>query len=218
MNIVDAAQTRYSTKAFDDTRKISDNDVESLMALLRLSPSSVNLQPWHFVIAGTDNAKRRLAKGTQDLYSFNEAKVMNASHVVLFCARTGVDHAYLEHLIATEELDGRFADPAIKTLSHNARSLFVNMHRYDLKDLQHWMEKQVYLNMGTLLLGAAALGIDAVPIEGCDTRILDQELNLREQGFTAVAMVALGYRKASDFNAKLPKSRLPETEIFTVLA
>ena len=34
MNIVDAAQTRYSTKAFDDTRKISDNDVESLMALL----------------------------------------------------------------------------------------------------------------------------------------------------------------------------------------
>lgn len=74
MNIVDAAQTRYSTKAFDDTRKISDNDVESLMALLRLSPSSVNLQPWHFVIAGTDNAKRRLAKGTQDLYSFTKPK------------------------------------------------------------------------------------------------------------------------------------------------
>lgn len=218
MNIVTAAQTRYSTKAFDETKKISEHEIESLMALLRLSPSSVNLQPWHFVIASTENAKRRLAKGTQDLYSFNEAKVMNASHVILFCARTDVDHAYLEHLIAAEERDGRFADPSIKTLSHNARALFVNMHRDDCKDLQHWMEKQVYLNMGTLLLGAATLGIDAVPIEGCDTRILDQELNLREQGFTAVAMVALGYHKDSDFNATLPKSRLPEDEIFTVLA
>jgi nitroreductase/dihydropteridine reductase len=30
-------------------------------------------------------------------------------------------------------------------------------------------------------------------------------------------MVALGYRDAGDFNATLPKSRLPEEEIFTLL-
>ena len=71
------------------------------------------------------------------------------------------------------------------------------------------MEKQVYLALGTLLLGAAALEIDATPIEGFDARVLNEALGLREQGMTSIVLVALGYRSADDFNAKLPKSRLP---------
>ncbi|MEP2240013.1 MAG: nitroreductase family protein, partial [Maribacter sp.] len=97
------------------------------------------------------------------------------------------------------------------------RKLFADIHRYDLKDLPHWMEKQVYLNMGALLLGAAALGIDACPMEGVDVKALDEEFDLREKGYTTLAVVSLGYRKDSDFNAKLPKSRLPEETIITQL-
>ena len=40
------------------------------------------------------------------------------------------------------------------------------MHRKDLNDDAEWMAKQVYLNVGNFLLGVAALGLDAVPIEG----------------------------------------------------
>lgn len=32
------------------------------------------------------------------------------------------------------------------------------------------MAKQVYLNVGNFLLGVAAMGLDAVPIEGFDAR------------------------------------------------
>ncbi|MEY8779824.1 nitroreductase family protein [Allomuricauda sp. XS_ASV26] len=77
------------------------------------------------------------------------------------------------------------------------------------------MEKQVYLNIGNFLLGVAALGIDAVPMEGIDVKALDEEFGLREKGYTSLVMVGLGYRSANDFNAGLPKSRLPKTEIFT---
>lgn len=77
------------------------------------------------------------------------------------------------------------------------------------------MEKQVYLNIGNFLLGVATLGIDAVPMEGIDMKALDEEFGLREKGYTAVVMVGLGYRSESDFNANLPKSRLPKEEIFT---
>ena len=38
------------------------------------------------------------------------------------------------------------------------------------------------LALGTLLLGAATLGIDATPIEGFDPQALDQELALNEKG------------------------------------
>jgi nitroreductase/dihydropteridine reductase len=38
---------------------------------------------------------------------------------------------------------------------------------------------------------------------------------LRSQGLTSVALLALGYRSANDFNAKLPKSRLPVESVLT---
>ncbi|WP_261836099.1 oxygen-insensitive NAD(P)H nitroreductase [Vibrio ishigakensis] len=217
MNLKDVMQFRYSTKEFDPEKKISAEDMDQLKHILRYSPSSVNSQPWHFLIASGEESKQRVAKGAQGTYQFNEQKILDASHVVVLCARASIDEPYLLHLLESEDSDGRYQAAEFKDLVHGARSMFVNIHRYDLKDAQHWMDKQVYLNMGGLLLGAGALGIDALPMEGVDLAALDEEFELREDGFTAVAVVALGYRKAGDFNAQLPKSRLSEEEIFTEL-
>ena len=62
---------------------------------------------------------------------------------------------------------------------------------------------------------AATLGIDACPMEGFDPRVLDEELGLRARGLSSVALVSLGYRSADDFNAKLPKSRLPAETVLS---
>lgn len=217
MNLTEIAKSRYSTKEFDPERKISKEDFEQIRSLLRFSPSSVNSQPWHFIIGDSVEAKERISKGTQDFFAFNEGKVKDASHVIVFCAKTDMTEDYFLHILEKEDKDGRFAEPQFKEDLHNARMYFANIHRFDLKDGQHWMEKQLYLNMGTILLGAGALGIDAVPMEGIDAKALDEEFGLREKGYTAVAVVSLGYRKDTDFNAGLPKSRLPEEEVFTVL-
>lgn len=217
MTIATAARTRYTTKAYDPSRKVPESTMEELQTLLRYSPSSVNSQPWHHVIAASEEGKARIARATQDGYAYNEAKILNASHVVVLCARTDLDAAHLKAVLNREDLDGRFANPEGKAGQGNVRSSYVNLHRYDRKDLQHWMEKQVYLALGTLLLGAAALGVDATPMEGFDFARLDEELGLRGRGFTSVVIVSLGYRSDDDFNAKLPKSRLPAEDIFTFL-
>ncbi|QBG48939.1 oxygen-insensitive NAD(P)H nitroreductase [Verrucomicrobia bacterium S94] len=217
MNLNEVAEWRYSTKEFDPDRKIPAEQFEQIKSLLRKSPSSVNLQPWHFIIADTPEGKRRVARGTQDAFRFNEPKVLNASHVIVFCVKNDLDDAYLQHLLEQEEKDGRFAEPSFKDMMHQARITFADIHRNELKDTRSWMEKQVYLNMGTVLLGAAALGMDAVPMEGLDAAALDEEFGLSEKGYSPVALVSLGYRKHSDFNAGLPKSRLPESDIFTIL-
>ncbi|WHR52088.1 oxygen-insensitive NAD(P)H nitroreductase [Vibrio furnissii] len=215
MNITAHAKSRYSTKSFDATKRISDEHIEAIKELIRFSPSSTNSQPWHFILASTDEGKQRIAKSAHDRYIFNEAKILNASHVLVFCAKTNIDEEYLLNLLEVEDQDGRFANADAKQGMHNGRSFFVNMHRFDLKDAQHWMEKQVYLNVGTVLLGVSTLGIDAVPIEGVDFKVLDEEFGLREKGLTSVVVVPLGYHAEDDFNAKLPKSRWPETEIIT---
>ena len=59
MNIAKIATTRRTTKAFDPARKLPAEVVDQIETLLRYSPSSVNSQPWHFVIVSSDEGKGR---------------------------------------------------------------------------------------------------------------------------------------------------------------
>jgi len=217
MDIAHIAQTRYTTKAFDPAKKIPAAQVEQLRALLRASPSSVNSQPWHFILTGSDAGKARVAKGMHGGFAYNEPKVRNASHVVVLCGKTTLDDAHLSAVIAQEDQDGRFASPDAKANQDKSRRFYVNLHQNELKDERIWIDKQVYLALGALLLGAGALGVDACPMEGFDAAALDAELGLKAKGLTCLVVVALGYRGEDDFNAKLPKSRLPEAALFTEL-
>ncbi|MEQ5075883.1 nitroreductase family protein [Providencia alcalifaciens] len=87
MSIIDTAINRYSVKSFDSTKTISTEVFEKIKQLLRYSPSNVNIQPWSFIIEYNTDAKQRMAKSTEPDYTFNTDKIINASHVVLFCAK-----------------------------------------------------------------------------------------------------------------------------------
>lgn len=215
MNIARIATTRHTTKAFDPARKIPAETFAQLETLLRFAPSSVNSQPWHFVIADNEAGKSRIAKAAQGGYAYNEAKIRNASHLVVFCVRQELDDQHLQAILDQENADGRFASPEAKAGQHKSRSFYADLHRHQLKDARSWMEKQLYLAFGTLLLGAATLDIDTCPMEGFDVAILDEELGLSARGLTSVVIAALGYHGDDDFNAKLPKSRLPAEVLIT---
>lgn len=217
MNLIEIMNNRYSTKKFDTTKKISEENIHQIKELLRLSSSSVNLQPWHFIITSSEEGKNKISKSTEDFFAFNKEKVLEASHVIVLCSKTSIDDDFLRNILDKEDKDGRFANDEFKNGMHNGRSNFVNIHKNQYNDLQDWVDKQVYLNLGNLLLGVAALGIDAVPMEGFDAKILDEELGLSEKGLKPIAIVPIGYRANDDFNASLPKSRLNEDEIFTTI-
>ena len=216
--ITEYAKARHTSKAFDPTKKISNEDIDTIKELLRYSASSTNAQPWHFIIASTDEGKAKIAKSTENLYPFNQASILNASHVVVFCSKLEMDEDHLLKVLAQEEEDGRFAgDPeTFKAQMHGGRSFFVNMHKHDYKDVQHWMDKQVYLNLGQFLLGISTLGIDGTPMEGIETKVLDEAFGLRERGYGSLVVVPIGYHDPDqDYNAALPKSRLTYDEIIT---
>lgn len=217
MDITQIAARRYTTKVFDSEKQIDARLMTQLQTLLRLTPSSTNSQPWHFIVAASDEDKAKIARATTGPYSGNEPKVVNASHIIILCALTELDDEHLQRVLEQEERDGRFKTPEAREAQRRGRGYYVNMHRNELHDTQQWMEKQVYIALGTLLLGAAALGIDATPIEGFDRSVLDDTLGLRERGLSSVVLAALGYRSDDDFNAALPKSRLPADELFTFM-
>ncbi len=89
------------------------------------------------------------------------------------------------------------------------RKFFLNKN-IDEGNGENWLSSQVYLNAGHFVLGAKALGIDSVIMEGFDKNILDQELGLNEDNYTSTLIVAIGYGHSEDFNMHLNKSRLSE--------
>lgn len=215
-DIVHYAKTRHTVKAYDPNKKISDENVEKIKELLRFSASSTNAQPWHFILASTEEGKERIAKANDSMFSFNNPSILAASHVVIFCSRLTIEEDHLSAVLEQEEADGRFPAKEHKEQMDAGRKMFINIHKQDYKDVQHWMDKQVYLNIGAFLLGVSTLGIDATPMEGIDIKSIDEEFGLREKGYTSLVAVTLGYHDPdADYNATLPKSRLPYDYILT---
>lgn len=217
MDTLATAKTRYATKAYDAEKKIPQAQFEKLLEILRFSPSSVNIQPWHFLVAESDQAKQRITSALTGNYVYNAAKVLNSSHTLVFCTLTDISAEYLEQLLQQDDASGRFKDETAKQGQRATRSGYVEFYRNELKNLPAWMENQTYLALGQLLFAAGLEGIDATPMEGFDRELINKEFGLAEKGLKASVIVALGYRSDSDFNAKLPKSRLPDEVVFTRL-
>lgn len=214
MNITDIIRTRYTSKAYDASRGLNDEQREQLLELLRLSPSSVNSQPWHFFVIESADAKSRILPAFGEA---NAAKVQNAAMVMVFTTRTEMDENHLQTLLAQEQQDGRFQSEDAKAGQDAGRRYFVNLNSHSVEQQRNWMARQAYLSLGFLLFGSAAMGLDATPIEGFTPKTMDEILGLQAQGLQSVVVAAIGYHSEQDFNAHLPKSRLARDKVITLL-
>ena len=217
MHILDAARQRYATKLYDPARKVPPEVVADLLEVLRLAPSSVNSQPWHFFVAESAEARDRIARSMEPRNPYNADKTRAASHVVVFCARTHLPDAHLDNVLAHEAAAGRFASPEARAQRTAVMNEYVRLHQETRHDGPEWTARQVYLALGFFLLAAASAGVDATPIEGFNEAALDEDLNLPAQDLRSRAIVTLGYHADGDLNATAAKSRLPKDEVFTFL-
>ncbi|TCB48835.1 oxygen-insensitive NAD(P)H nitroreductase [Acinetobacter sp. ANC 4779] len=217
MDLLNVSKTRYTTKAYDPIRKIPKEQVARLLEILRLTPSSINIQPWHFFIADNQAAKERIAKALVGKYAYNAPKVLDSSHTILFCTKADISEQHLDNLLTQDDISGRFKDSIAKQGQKDSRSGYVNYYRNEKGDIQRWAENQTFIALGQILLAAGIEGIDATPIGGFDEQIISDELQLTEKGLIPSVLLTLGYRSENDFNAQLPKSRLDKEQIFTQL-
>lgn len=217
MDLLNISKTRYTTKAYDPIRKIPKEQVARLLEILRLTPSSINIQPWHFFIADNQAAKERIAKALVGKYAYNAPKVLDSSHTILFCTKADISEQHLDNLLTQDDISGRFKDEKAKQGQKDSRSGYVDYYRNEKGDIQRWAENQTFIALGQILLAAGIEGIDATPIGGFDEQIINDELQLTEKGLVPSVLLTLGYRSENDFNAQLPKSRLDKEQIFTQL-
>ncbi len=217
MDLLNISKTRYTTKAYDPSKKIPQQQFDRLIQILRLAPSSINIQPWHFFIIENDQAKQRISKSLVGKYAYNAPKILDSSHSILFCTKADITENHLTNLLNQDDQSGRFKDQTAKQAQQDARTGYVDFYRNEKGDIQRWAENQTFIALGQTLLAAGIEDIDATPIGGFDEQIISEELGLAEKGLIPSVLLALGYRSEQDFNAKLPKSRLNQDDIFTVL-
>ena len=215
MNIAELVRSRHTCKAYDPQRPLSEEQLAQLQEILRYSPSSVNSQPWHFFLITSVEGKAKLVP---TLTEHNMEKVRSAPLTVVIATKTELDDDHLQGLLAQEDLDGRFGgNEEAKKGADGARRYYVGLNSTSAQKQQEWMARQAYIALGFLLMGAATLELDATPIEGFFPEKLDAALGLTELGLKSVVVASVGYGSEQDFNAALPKSRLPAEQVLTRL-
>ena len=93
------------------------------------------------------------------MYEFNDAKVKDASHVIVFCSRVYANDEFLKDVLDKEDADGRFAEPKFREQLHQMRKMFLNIRRYEQKDEAHWLIEQAALSQyGCITTGRCYFG------------------------------------------------------------
>lgn len=197
---------RYATKQFDPGRKIPAAEWSALEEALRLSPSSLGMQQWAFVVVENPGVREELKAA-----SWGQPQITDASHLVVFAARKDVTAADVDVYM------NRVAE--VRGVSQADLSGFRDMitgsvlQGKSATERAVWTSRQIYIPMGVLLTSAALMGLDACPMEGINPAEYDRILGLGEKGLTALAVAAVGYRSPEDKNAKLPKVRFAAKDV-----
>lgn len=196
MNFLELAQKRYTTKSYRN-EKISSEDIAKLQEILRLSPSSINSQPWRFFFVSDEKVKSELAKASY----FNEERANNASHIVVFTAIDDIE-------IFEAQIKANLPEGAVEYYNQILKP-------QGEEKVKIWMQKQVYLSLGYFLSACASMGIDSTPMEGIQSEKYNQILGLKDS--KTLFAVAIGYRDTTDQNQPsiTEKRRLNIEQIIT---
>ncbi|WP_153914285.1 NAD(P)H-dependent oxidoreductase [Shewanella sp. TC10] len=207
---------RYTTKRYDPNKRVSAEDLEVLYEAMRLSASSINSQPWKFIVIESDAAKQRMHDTFANNFQFNQPHIKACSQVILFAHNSNYNRDDYAKVV-----DKGIEDKRTKAEDREAAFgafAFVDLNTDEQGDNAAWTKSQTYLALGNTLHVLARLGIDSTTMEGVDSELIGEIFAEELGGFKCEVALAIGYHHSSeDYNANLPKSRLSKEQVLTIL-
>ncbi len=197
---------RHTVKKYDPNRKVSQQDLDIFYEALRLSPSSINSQPWKFVVINSRVARQRMNATFIEKFQFNQPHVFESSQIILFAHNPTYTRADFAEVVDKGIKDGR-VQPENREAAFNSFA-FAELNTDADGGTGPWTKAQLYLAFGNAMHTLARLRIGATPIEGIDVERVNAEFAVELDGFQCDVALAIGYsHPEEDFNAALPKSR-----------
>ncbi len=198
---------RYAVKKYDPAKKVSDADLETLKNAIRLSASSMGMQPYRVLIITDPEVKAKLAEVSYN----NKNSIIDASHVIVFANMVNVGSAdvdaFIQNIADVREIP-------LESLAGYAGMAKGFISSKEADALNTWTSKQTYIALANLLNAAAELRIDTTPMEGFDPQAYNTILGLDAQNLNAAVVATIGYRHEEDSFQHLKKVRKPASELF----
>lgn len=193
-----AMDFRHACKVFDDTKKISDENIRYILEAGRKSPSSFGMEAWKFLVITNDKLKAKLKP-----ICWNQAQITSCSHLIILLA--GIDSVKVE----SGEVEKRFSR---RDMPKESLDFYMGLYSGHLKDtlssnenIYSWTSQQVHLASANMMSAGAILEIDSCPIGGFEKEKVEEILNIDTAKYQVSLILPFGYR----LNSQPEQLRLP---------
>lgn len=169
-----AVEERRSVKHYDPSFVMPEADVERLMALTLLSPTSFNIQNWRFVRLQSPEVRAKVRE-----LAWNQTQVTDASLVLLLCA----------DLKAWDKAPQRYWQTAPKEVQDVLVPMIGQFYTGREQVQRDEAMRSVGIAAQTLMLSAKAMGYDSCPMIGFDAEAVAHVINLPQDHVIGMMVV-----------------------------
>jgi len=201
MDTFDAVRKRRSVKHYDPNHKLSDEDIEKLMSLAILSPTSFNIQNWRFVMVKDPEIRKKVRSA-----SWDQSQVTDASLLLVICA----------DLKSWENNPSQYWKYAPK----EAQDFLVPAMGEFYEGKEQLQRDEAMRSCGiaaqTLMLVAKSMGYDSNPMIGFNPQKVAEIINLPDEHVISMLMViGKQIKPAMPRGGQLPLSDIVFTDRFS---
>ncbi|MNI57570.1 putative NAD(P)H nitroreductase YodC [compost metagenome] len=179
---------RRSIRKYDESVKISKEEMTEILTEATLAPSSVNMQPWRFLVIDSEEGKAALAP----LARFNQTQVTTSSAVIAVFGD-------LNNFEYGEEIYSKAVELGYMPQEVKERQMSALAGHFSTLDPQ--VNKDTVLIDGglvsmQLMLAARAHGYDTCPMGGYEKDQIADVFGLDKERYVPVMLISIG--KAAD--------------------
>ncbi|MGZ0657231.1 nitroreductase family protein [Coraliomargarita sp. W4R53] len=193
MDTLTAIRERRSVKHYDPNHEMTESEINALLELALLSPTSFNMQNWRFVVV-TDTEKRAAIRAA----AWNQAQVTEASITILLCA----------NLNAHEDAE-RYWVHAPQPVRDMLVPMIAPFYGTNPQLQRDEAMRSIGIASQTLMLTAKSMGYDSCPMIGFDPIKVGEIIGLPENHVIGM-MLTIG-KPLKDANAR--GGQLPYEEV-----
>jgi len=193
---------RHACKVFDENKKIKSEDLDFILEVGRLSPSSFGMEPWKFLVVQNQELKEKLRP-----FCWNQPQITTCSDLVIILAKIEElkpNSTYVKNMFGRRNLSTENYEKYLELYgNHLSKTMSSD------ENILAWSARQCYIAMGNMMTGAASIGIDSCPIEGFEKEKIEEILQLDSSQYQLAVIVPFGYR----INEQSEKLRWTKEEI-----
>lgn len=202
MSLIEDLNWRHATKAYDPTKKVSQENINKIVEAARLAPTSSGLQPFNVVVVSNQELKEKLVPG-----ALNPDCMRDCSHILVFAAWDRYTAERIDEMFEYTAIERDLPKDRFKAYTDKLKEIYLD--KSDDFNFAH-TARQTYIALGLALAQAAELRIDSTPAEGFNNTVVDEVLGLNKSGLKSVSLMYVGYSdKERDWLAPMKKVRNP---------